>query len=271
MPNWQVRFNGGRGGYTCGICDLLVLTEAGKKRHDKVCHEREPITLDDYILASALFYPTLYMDPFADPSVMPVTRRKILDHMYFVIGNGLDWQPDGTLREDFCDEYKCDPKVVKAIHEGGDALLKLRRKVAKDHVRFVNSMRRPIKGFSLKPVKVNKDGLFDFNTDRKEYIALLSANKSYEGLTWDNYEPYPFRGPGKEQFCALAEIPDNVRPDFLAGAFEALQNVLDHYHRVIERVPNRPMPNPLVDQVAEQKESAKAWIKHLEERFGPQV
>jgi hypothetical protein len=116
-------------------------------------------------------------------------------------------------------------------------ILEVRLAVAKDY-----HMGHP------KLYKLEKDGLIDFNLREREYSWRL------EGL--ETFHPYPFTGPNYPHKCGqLFEIPDNVKPEFLAGIFEIMNDVIN-------------LPIKATDGNEKKlKQNAQEWIDYLTSRF----
>jgi len=64
--------------------------------------------LDLHIAQSIRKYPSLYRDVTYEKS-----RLKVLDQLFFVIGNGYEWSPKGTLVEGFPEKKR--PKVSRSL------------------------------------------------------------------------------------------------------------------------------------------------------------
>jgi hypothetical protein len=169
--------------------------------------------------------------------------------MYLTLGNGMEWQegrllPWGPLS-------KMEKMALKAIRyktktKRDQKILEVRQAIAKDY-----HMGHP------KLYKLEDNGLINFNLHERNYRQMLAQNLEKKGsFSMETLHPYPFTGPNYPHKCGqLHEIPDNVEPEFLAGIFEIMNDVIN-------------LPIKAVDGNEKKlKQNAQEWVEVLTARF----
>ena len=141
-------------------------------------------------------FPTLYQH-----------REDVLDHLYCTIGNGYAWRPDGTIGSDGVVEEnypKCTLRqaVTEGVDQDGGQLIKML------HKRYVE--------------KEGKKAL-SFAKFRKQYIDRRVAEEANRPKR-DYFYPLYSDGP---RYALVQNVPDNVQQDYLDGAFEVLELVIN--------------------------------------------
>lgn len=157
------------------------------------------MTLDDSIRKSIFEYPSLFKDLDYAKS-----RIKVLDHLFLVIGNGYEWH-DGYLAQRICKEkgrgFKKFPKYGKE---------KFTKKL--DEAYFKTQTYR----------------MFDHHP---EIIKLIKENPKFMDLM--EIEDRSLYVPTPYPVCEYSRIvvaPDDIRPDWLAGAIEVGEWALSFYN-----------------------------------------
>lgn len=200
------------------------------------------ITLEENIHLCVLLYPSLFMDPYMDPSLWPQSRKAVLNQLFLVIGNGYHWVNGGLLG--YGEPDKQTKRILNALNRNNQAtLLRVRKEVAKAcHDRWPDHY------------PLNKDGLHDFNEGHRRHLERVNAhmrwaNENKPEYQFEEFYSYPLSSPKGFRCGILAEIPDDIKPDYLAGVLEALECVI-----------NSPASE-------EQKGYATEWIEEIKERF----
>jgi len=133
----------------------------------------------------------------AYPSLFP-TRFYAIHHLYLVLGNGYEWQ-DGRLVERVPDEKR---KAIERMLKDGKTEGEMRKAIQKMDDQLYGEMRAETRRVSEKLQALSK-----------KYKVDLADPVDHP----KSFQVYPV--------CDLSEImniPDDVRPDWLAGAEEAL-------------------------------------------------
>lgn len=190
------------------------------------------ITLEETIKICVLTYPTLFGDPYMDPVMWPISRRKVLSHLFLTLGNGYQWY-EGCLFDSY-GRHKSE--ALRAIRSGDDnEILKIRKMIAEE-----NAKDHPL----------NEEGLHDYNESHAEFLKLMGRDQ-------DLFSPYPFGSPkGSSKLGILHEMPKKVQPDYLAGAIEILEDVLLCQLETYGGY-----------SAEDQKKHAAEWIAYLKKRY----
>jgi hypothetical protein len=127
----------------------------------------------------------------AYPSLFQI-REQVLNHYFCVLGNGYDWW-DGRLRETCGDEKH--EVVVKMLLEGKPEE-EIRAGVkSKDDIRLDGTLK-----------------------EIDELLKKLGVERDENRVL----QMFPFRIYPVCDLCAIMKLPDQIRPDWLAGAEEAV-------------------------------------------------
>lgn len=166
----------------------------------------DPTTLAFAIREAKLAYPSLFG-----------SAASVLNHLYLVIGNGYDWV-DGGLVE-ICDDGK--GVRVREMLLAGVPESKIKKLVAKEDRerheemfgKYDRERRERRKQYSL---------MMRFRLWRLDReLAISSKNESSKPS--GSIHPYPIC-----EYSALWDIPDDAKPDWVAGAYEAARLALVH-------------------------------------------
>lgn len=142
----------------------------------------DPKSLEFRIKTNALVYPEIFG-----------MRQQAINHLYLVLGNGYDWW-DGMLI-DKCEEEKVI-EVEKMVLAGckEDEILAYLETVKEPPMRMLDDLIKKMKEMGID------------TTDLEKPI----------------HEMRPLTVYCVSERCAIMELPDYIRPDWLAGAEEAV-------------------------------------------------
>jgi hypothetical protein len=152
--------------------------------------------LEDTIAKSLHDYPSLYKDTTWEKS-----RLKVLDHLFLVNGNGYEWY-DGYLvdKHDNTSSKKKLPKYGKQKYTWRPDDSWFSTKLYRDY------------NWSPEILEVIK------NDEKFKDLAFIEEASGYTA------KPYPV-----SEYSAICTAPDNIRPDWLAGAIEAAEWAKNFY------------------------------------------
>lgn len=159
--------------------------------------ERYGTPLNEVVKASLLAYNDLYYG----------RRDHVLEHLYCVIGNGYDWQNGRLVMRGL----QTDAKMQEAIRrvKAGET------RIVPD--RFAPSLTRQRRAYrkGMSPELRKRLAQID-----KEVSAKMRAEDRKRRKA-PIEKVYPLC-----EYSAMATVPDNAKPDYVRGAFEAIEIVL---------------------------------------------
>lgn len=127
----------------------------------------------------------------AYPSLFQI-REQVLNHLYCVLGNGYDWW-DGRLRE------TCEDEKIETVET-----MLFERKPEEEIQAWVKSKDDTRLDTALKEID--------------ELLKKLGVERDENRVL----QMFPFRIYPVCDLCAIMKLPDQIRPDWLAGAEEAV-------------------------------------------------
>lgn len=170
------------------------------------------MTIQQHLNESFRNYSTLYGN----------NRLKVLDQLLLTNGNGMDWTRDGTI------ENCCRPRLGKdkkesrkEIHKKGMSILETLPPATELRVREILPCHEGMIWGMPAEHKTEADAWYDWKMPEETdtYIKMYLDSLA---------KPARFHDVHTRTFSAIAKIPGNAQPDYVAAAQEVLLAVLDH-------------------------------------------
>lgn len=156
--------------------------------------KNKSISLEEFIVLNIAAFPSIFYD-----------RKDVLHHMYCVIGCGFKWKNGRLIDGDY---YEVNKQRILEEYRNGS--LNLEHEIHR-------SLRLYDDKVAAQQARIR--GLLGKTRDKRKMRDLLENRKESSILTRRIVYPYSI-------LANVANIPDDVRPDFLQGAIEILEFIL---------------------------------------------
>lgn len=162
-------------------------------------------SLDEHVEIALFAYPTIYR-----------SRRDVIEHLYCVIGNGYEWA-HGKLSTRGRPEAAWKQATVR-VRSGERMTPELRKKLVREH--YESFCDDPASSFNWGPME---DATPEFRaTLRATLIERVVAKCDQPKERDPRFSViYPLCS-----YSRMRNVPDDVRQDWLDGAYEAVEMVL---------------------------------------------
>ena len=185
-------------------------------------------------------YPTLYKVKTYEESELLV-----LDHLFLTNGNGYEWY-DGYLIDKFEEPIELYGVVKKELLPAG-YFDKIEWKLEP----VDESMRELFEEFGIVRNYVKKDG--EYYREVKQVARPGIGSEQFV-----SFSPYPIC-----QYAKMETMPDDVRPDWLAGAIKAVKATLAYYED--DEAIKRDFYYPSERYIAASKREFDKWIQEYDD------
>ena len=202
-------------------------------------------TLNNVVNYCITDFPVLFKDVNYEKS-----RIKVLDHLFIVIGNGYEWARPNNHSEG---GYLTEPDYVEV-----------------EEVAYTTTVRAADAGYDPheKPIEI-PDNYFELtihiNTEDEDINGYTISRQLVLGAK-EEYRPYEI-----SEYSGISMIPDNVKPDWLEGANDIANRILEFYSTESQYINHRRYPTEKLIKkyfgTKKEKELERDWISFIESQF----